>query len=339
MKVVRRIRIKSFSSLSLRIYTIGYPEMGESILVLLCDGESVLFSVLTDCYSIDETDGVYNHVHSILENYKISQIDAFIWTHPDRDHSVGIENTLNLYDKIHQAEIFIPEGLIFKGKIGDSFCEEACHAIAFIYSHYSDKGSKMSKRHIHTVSTDAPETRDLISFDIYADDEDEPMKCKFHFVLPDSASCNHANYWDMELEHNTMSIVYFIELRGRKYLFTGDLMDGGARKIEKEFFSKINYIKIPHHGSCHSEKFLGMVTNEYYKDDSHHWLTSTVTRFNRSNDPKDRILKMYSKLGDVFHITNDKTNKVGCIETIIDIINDECFTNCEGSASQYQSQQ
>lgn len=308
--------------------------MGESILALLCDGETVLFSALTDCYSIDELKGVYNHVHSILDRYNVSQIDAFIWTHPDRDHSIGIENTLSLYDKKHQAEIFIPEGLIYEGKTGCSFCDEACQAIDYIYRYYSKKGSRISNRHIHTVSAEDYEIRDLVFFDIFADDEMNPLKCKFRFVQPNSAFCHHANYWDMELEHNMMSIVYSIELNGRNYLFTGDLMDDGAKKIKKdEFFSRVNFIKIPHHGSCHSEEFLSMVVQS--KKDNNHWLTSTVTRFNKKNDPKDRILKMYSKLGDVFYITNDKTNKAGCIETIIDIINDECITNCEGSASQY----
>lgn len=311
--------------------------MGESILLLLCDEETVLYTVLTDCYSIDDIGSEYNHVHSILDKYNVSQINAFIWTHPDKDHSIGIENTLNLYDKEHQAEIFIPEGLIYDGKTGDSFCDEARLAINYIYSHYSKKGSQTAKRHIHTVSTDDHEIRDLVIFDIFADDEMDPVICKFRFVQPYSEFCNHANFWDMELEHNLMSIVFSLELNGRNYLFTGDLMDDGARRIKQdEFFSRINYIKIPHHGSDHSEEFLGMVTH-YYNNYNNHWLTSTVTRFNRSNDPKDRILKMYCKLGDVYYITNDN-NKVGCIETIVDIINDECVTNCEGNASLYQSQ-
>lgn len=312
--------------------------MGESILALLCDGETVLFSVLTDCYSIGETGSMYNHVHSILDRYNVSQIDAFIWTHPDKDHSVGIENTLSIYDKNDQAEIFVPYGLIYEDKTGDSFCDEASQAINYIYNHYSKKGSRVSKRKIHTVSTDDHEIRDLVIFDIFADDEIDPLKCKFRFVQPYSEFCNHAEFWDMELEHNLMSIVYSIELNGRNYLFTGDLMDDGARRIKHdEFFSRINYIKIPHHGSCHSEEFLGMVVN-YYKNYNNHWLTSTVTRFNKSNDPKDIILKRYCKLGDVYYITNNKANKVGCIETIVDIINDECLTNCEGNASLYQSQ-
>lgn len=101
------LKVENLCNLHLDIHTIGYPEEGESLLTLLCDANRVLFTVLTDCY---EEDG-YNHVASLMQKLDICQIDAFIWTHPDKDHSVGIPKILSKYDPDKKAQIFLPQGV------------------------------------------------------------------------------------------------------------------------------------------------------------------------------------------------------------------------------------
>jgi len=332
VKQKRIFNIKNFNDLRLRVFTIGYPVMGESILVLLCNGDEVLFTAITDCYCIDKGEGViYNHIDTILSRFNIEQIDVFIWTHPDKDHSLGIENVLNCYDKQHKAEIFIPEGLIDQRKIEGSLCEDSCTAIDFLYSNYSNKNSQRTKRRIHTVSVDDHEVRDLLLLEIYADGELLPLTCKYRFVLPYAEFSNHANFWDMEMEHNLMSIVYSIEINGRNYLFTGDLLDDGTRMMSEEVFARINYIKIPHHGSEHSKEFQYKV-----KHFCAGGIIATTTRFNNSKDPKESTLMAYRDMGEVYYITDEQSYCVGCIETEVDVINDICITKCVGNASRYK---
>lgn len=307
--------------------------MGESILLLLCDGEQVLFSVLTDCYCTGKDESLYNHVDSIFKEYDVNHLDAFVWTHPDKDHSVGIERTLGLYDKMHTAEIFVPDGLVSQMKEGGTFCQEARDAVRYLYENYSAKGSRKDKRHIHTVSTIDREVRDLLTLDFVADDEIDPLQCKFRFVLPDDDSCHHTDFWDMELEHNLMSIVYSLEMNGRNYLFTGDLMDDNTKKIHEVILSRINYVKIPHHGSEHSSEFQNILRHyENYR------LTSATTRYNSSGDPKPSTLKAYCDMGKVFFVTDKKEYKVGCIETIVNVMTDISVTTCKGNASQFFNQ-
>ena len=332
MKQKKVFRVKSFNDLRLRIYTIGYPVMGESVLALLCDGDQVLFSVVTDCYCIgQEKNGAYNHVDTIMTGCGVTQIDAFVWTHPDEDHSLGIESLLDCYDNQHEAEIFIPEGLIEQRKKG-TLCKESCGVVDYLYSHYSNRGSHKTNRHVHTVSTDDHEVRDLLGLEIYADDEVMPMTCKFRFVLPYAEFCNHANFWDMDMEHNLMSIVYSIEINGRNYLFTGDLLDEGTKMMSDEVLSRINYIKIPHHGSEHSKEFQFKVKR--FGDIR---TISTATRFDKKNDPKESTLRAYSELGDVYYVTNELTHKVGCIETEVDVMTDVCVTKCFGNACRFSA--
>ena len=239
---------------------------------------------------------------------------------------------LNCYDKQRKAEIFIPEGLIDQRKIEGALCEDSCAAIDFLYSNYSNKNSPKSKRHIHTVSVDDHEVRDLLRLEIYAEGELLPLICKYRFVLPYAEFCNHANFWDMEMEHNLMSIVYSVEINGRNYLFTGDLLDDGARMMSEEVLARINYIKIPHHGSERSKEF--QYKTKQFCDGG---IIATTTRFNNSQDPKESTLSAYRDIGEVYFVTDERSDFAGCIETEVDVMNDTRFTKCIGNASQYKA--
>lgn len=301
--------------------------MGESIVLLLCNGDDALFTVLTDCYCQNKGGEMYNHLETLFDSQGVKKIDAFIWTHPDKDHSVDIERMLTSYDSEHTAEIFIPNGLVY-GK--ESYCGEAQQAVEYIYRHYSPKGSRTEKRHIHTVSTEDQEVRNLLCVDIFADEMLKPITCKFRFVLPNTEHCAHADYWDLELKPNQMSIVYSVELNGRSYVFTSDLVDAGTKKMGTEILTRMNYLKIPHHGSDQSNEFLALIRQQEFN-----CLTSTATRFNPKGDPKAPVLRAYSALGNVYFITDSTDEKIGCIETIVDVANDRCTTHCEGNASVY----
>ena len=71
--------------------------MGESIVLLLCNGDDALFTVLTDCYCQNKGGEMYNHLETLFDSQGVKKIDAFIWTHPDKDHSVDIERMLTSY--------------------------------------------------------------------------------------------------------------------------------------------------------------------------------------------------------------------------------------------------
>lgn len=74
------LEVKDIRSLHLDIHTIGYPEEGEALLTMICDGGQALFTVLTDCYGTKD----YNHIHHVMQMAHTNRIDAFIWTHPDK---------------------------------------------------------------------------------------------------------------------------------------------------------------------------------------------------------------------------------------------------------------
>ena len=97
----KEIGVEDLSSLSLKVYTIGYPVEGETILGLFKDGKRTLYSFLIDSY-INESVW-YSHVDHLLHEEQADGIDVFIWTHPDKDHSLDIPRLLDTYDKQRKA--------------------------------------------------------------------------------------------------------------------------------------------------------------------------------------------------------------------------------------------
>lgn len=74
--------------LELVIYTIGYANEGESIIAIVkMDGISS-YTVVIDAYKVENK----NIAVRILESEKIENIDLLCWSHPDEDHSLGLED-------------------------------------------------------------------------------------------------------------------------------------------------------------------------------------------------------------------------------------------------------
>lgn len=96
---------------------------------MICDGGQALFTVLTDCYGTKD----YNHIHHVMQMAHTNRIDAFIWTHPDKDHSVDIPAILGKYDPGSKAQVFLPSAL--NRHMGLS--EDAQMGLDYVMKHYN----------------------------------------------------------------------------------------------------------------------------------------------------------------------------------------------------------
>ena len=88
------LRIRHFEDLLLKIYTIGYPGMGESIVLLLCNGGDVLFTVLTDCYCQSTSGEFYNHLETLFVRHGIKKIDTndFVVSYIEATERVSLDS-------------------------------------------------------------------------------------------------------------------------------------------------------------------------------------------------------------------------------------------------------
>ncbi len=82
-------------------YVIGYKKEGESIVVLFKQDDDVIFSMVIDSYERSA-----NETIKILEKNKVKTLDFLVWTHPHKDHSVGIKRILDLFCNINSKIIF-----------------------------------------------------------------------------------------------------------------------------------------------------------------------------------------------------------------------------------------
>lgn len=98
------VPVNNCRNLIVKVFVIGYRERGESIVVLFLEGNIVLYSIVIDSYKTKEGE---SYTYKILERYNVEHINILCWTHPDIDHSVGIEELFEKYcDK--ESSVYVP---------------------------------------------------------------------------------------------------------------------------------------------------------------------------------------------------------------------------------------
>lgn len=301
-------RCDRYSNLWLEVYTIGYPDMGESIVTFLKDGNHVLMTVVTDYYKTDDADEVWR----ILEVNGHPPVDIFVWTHPDEDHSVGIESFLDEFDSNRTTIVYMPANLT----MDDIPCEAAKKVYDYLVRNYN-VGRKYQLNSILTIED---QVVTLNCFEIQERLTNRKISGKFHFLLPDSSltirrSFNEAkNSGDM----NDFSIVYVLELNGMHYFFGGDMTQQSIQFVERKdkfYRENIRYVKIPHHGSLEpiniAEKLIPFKRRE---------AVATTTVF-KTTHPYEEALDRYSEFCKHISSTDRGSAHFGSIQLNFNITN------------------
>lgn len=271
-----------FARLTLEIHTVGYPKMGESIVTFLKDDSRVMLTIVTDSFKTDHADVVKN----ILDSNGHPSIDLFIWTHPDEDHSVGIEALLEAFDPNHQASIYMPANL----DEDIMPCASAKNALAYLEYNYNT-GRRYLLNPICIVKN---QVLKLSTFVIHERFSNRNISGSFNFLLPNgpltSRRCFHKanNPGDI----NDFSLVYVLELNGIHYLFGGDMTSQSIQFIDSDnfyFLENIRYVKIPHHGSKDPSRLVDMLIPYQPKK-----AVATTTVFKTTHPDKEALDKYFT---------------------------------------------
>lgn len=312
--------VQDLNNLHLDIHTIGYPNEGESLLTLLCDGDKVLFSVLTDCYEFNHEDinreNHYNHATEILKKLKVKQIDAFIWTHPDEDHSVGIPDFLDEFDPNHTAKIFMPVGLYREMGIK----QKALNALDYITKHYNSSQKyrvKFVQEHQQEDDDDPQLSRSPMSLKISVmKPKQDLINFSYNFLLPNDNVVHRPLDLGTKPVINDYSIVYFISFNNFNFFFCGDFSKRNVQFIHPYFYRNSVFIKIPHHGSDELKKNRVPIVPKFRNQSIEHAI-STTTVFLRFGFPMDDVLKDYCTISDGVYCTSNiheqSSEPYGCI--------------------------
>ena len=287
--------LDSFDHFELRIYTIGYSRQGESILTLLCDKDRILYSVLTDSFQKQaEGKKTYNVLDDIFGNYDNPRIDAFVWTHPDFDHSLGIEYALDTFDPSRGAIVFVPDGLDRKDKYAISGSSK--DAFDYLNKNY------FQNKHGIPVSVSFHEERKILKLRIKEIASGASVNVDFFFIAPSGEIMLKRAAHEKKFTINEMSIVYAINMNGRNFLFTGDFEGVNLDMMGTDHMELLQYLKIPHHASYRSNSIIGKI--QMLNDMS---IVQTVTQ--KGETPDTNELNEYLKLGYVYVASDDTVKK------------------------------
>lgn len=292
--IERTFDLESLDEVEFRIYTIGYSRQGETILTLICEKNRIIYSVLTDSFQKQSKDiKKYNVLDDIFSRYQNPRIDVFIWTHPDLDHSIGIQYALDTFDAGGNAMTFMPGGLDRKDKY--EICGKAKDAFDYLKNHYLKKEQGLP------ISVSSGEERKIIKLRLRERQTGASVNVDFWFLAPSGEIILKRTAQESSFTINEMSIVYAVNLNGQNFLFTGDFEGKNLKMMCTDHMESLRFLKIPHHASYRSNATVDKLLQLHTAN-----IVQTVTQ--KGNTPDIDELKKYLKLGKVF-VASDDTRK------------------------------
>ena len=319
----QRFPIEDFRKLRFRIFTIGYVSEGESVLGVIDDGDRHLYSFVIDSYQIgDENDSAFNGTLEKIRELGISSIDAFIWTHPDTDHSVGIQKLLSEADSEARAKIFLPAMLSKELDMTD----EARAGMDYLFEHYN-KGKKYNMRMV-VNNPSVTHCDHKLTFEERR--SGRKITAEFYFLAPCGARLLRNTCANQCFGLNRLSIMFALRINYFDYLFCGDLMGDDVQFLDKDFLKNVSFVKIPHHGSSHTRQLPQLMKMQKVADS-----IATTTTFSKCNLPEEEIIRIYQSLCGNVYSTSEGSHKYGCIETDFNIRDLSCNVILSGNAKAY----
>lgn len=284
--------IDDYLSLRLHVYVIGYSDQGESIVVLFTDKmDNVYYTIVIDSYAKADL----NKTVEILQYHKISHIDLLCWSHPDKDHTIGIDKLISEFCN-DESFILVPFGL--EGNDNDfvNYNRDDKEIITRIFNLNSSRHKAFK-----VVGCNEDGFSQVTGFN-FSQLLEDPLPVRIFALSPHMEYIQDAKLRrqkGMNTNHihkNDYSISLCLKIADDYYFhYCSDIENRTINHIYPDFFSKATFVKIPHHSSKGSDKLLQLLPN---KD-----LISCTTIYAANNLPNDEILAQYKKRSKTLHST------------------------------------
>lgn len=315
------IPIDDFRNLLINIHVIGYSYMGESIVVVFTEKSSgdVIYSIVIDSFC-------RKNLHmtcKLLHSYNIDKIDLLCWSHPDFDHSLGIDQIISGFCN-ENTKILIPFGIYdpqFKSIEHSKREHEYITKILML--------NIISLKSFNPVSVVTEEHTRIETLKMTAPGEE--LEIEIDALSPVSSLLGDKVYNGKKIDKNKLSIVLSISLGKNIFLFGSDILNEEITHLCKDKLFKPLFIKIPHHASNTSGNLLDCLS----LDKNSSFVCSTT--FETHNLPNDKVMNEYSKrCSRVDWTGKGSANKYGIVNYNFDIYDaHQVKVSHDGNASQW----
>lgn len=305
---MRKFNIEDYKNVRLRIFVIGYSDQGESIVTLFMDEhEEVFYTMVVDCYA----KGDVNKTKELLDRFHVEHIDLLCWSHPDKDHSVGVDTLIeNFCDD--RSYILVPYGIEGRDEDCVKYNEGDKQIIDSIFTH----NSRLHKA-FKPISCNEEGLSQVTSFDLCSLLDDK-LHVRLYALSPHAeyiAEARH-NYKEKQqyIHKNDFSISLCLDIDDSYFFhYCSDIEDRTINHIYPDYFGKATFIKIPHHSSKGSANLLDLLPEDK--------LICCTTTYKSQGLPHEEVLKLYKKRSLYLHSTgtSDDVNSYGIIEYDFDL--------------------
>ena len=308
-------------NLKLIVYVIGYPEMGESQVVILKDDISgvIHYSAVIDCYEYKNI----NKTNEILQDHNISELNLLCWTHPDDDHSEGMGSLISDFCSAN-TKVLLPEGIY--GSEMDFVDYKPKHLDFF--EKLRENNAKR-RYNVNSASVIQDEIKGIET--IYYVYNLIEFKFRICALAPISAMVRRRFKSGLK-NKNDISIALLVSLGELSLFFSGDIENQTINLIAKEHLPEISFLKTPHHTSKSSDALLNIFDEVFENEYKIPFTCSTA--YKKFSLPDVDLVNKYKMYSDSFYSTNDdlSVEDFGYFKIEFDPFNNKAEVDVRGSA-------
>lgn len=314
------ILVKDCKKLIVKIFVIGYSERGESIVVFFYDSvdEKVLYTVVIDSYKTSHN--LFKTIE-ILEKANVKHVDLLCWTHPDADHTIGIEEIVDNFCDA-KSMIYIPEYMNGMDDDPIDYNKNDKHIIDKLFQYNSRK-----IKNVKPVGCNRQMTGDQFRFCF--SDNVHTIDTSFTVYAPHKDYLIENKRANKKIHKNHLSVFLMMQVGPYKFDFTGDVENVTLNNLYSTPFDNPLFVKIPHHASNGSNKLVGLL----HTDGN---FASCTTTYHAQGLPHQEMVENIKTICPCFHSTGyDESgdNEYGIVEYSFDLFGKQSAQiSCSGHA-------
>lgn len=291
-----------YQKLICKLYVLGAPSEGESILFVVYGDEQIIYSCITDSFTMDKT----NIPILITEQCDIDHVTDVFWTHPHDDHSDGL---VEIIDKYEPEYVYIPSDL---QTLPDDTPELSKVVLEKINQYHSCDKRYNYQPIIVDIGTNHIVLEKILNV------AGKKVPFSIYTVAPAIGKVRRDVITDNFNKINDFSLAISISIGDFSILLTGDIQDQMIYYVYNDLQRKIdtpNLLKIPHHGSKGSLSVISLFDNDTKVD------VAVTTSKKTSRLPKKEALDFYSMYCNRIYKIGYEDELVGIWGVEIDILN------------------